>query len=103
MSRARYCTRHPARTRHQPRNWLMHTEPTPVQPLKPPPLSETPDPPVAEELENVTIRVVRLEQLGRGPEPLPAPAAPQSDPPRGTSARGAESLPVAPTSSAPAA
>jgi len=33
----------------------MHTEPKPVQPQKPPLLSELPEP-VAEELENVTIR-----------------------------------------------
>ena len=41
----------------------MHTEPKPVQPQKPPLLSELPEP-VAEELENVTIRVVRFDQLG---------------------------------------
>jgi hypothetical protein len=61
----------------------MHTEPKPVQPQKPPLLSEMSEP-VAEELENVTIRVVRLDQLGPQPPPtrLPAPPAPQSAPPR---------------------
>ena len=54
----------------------MYTEPTPVQRHKPPSMSELPDP-VAGELEDVTIRVVRLNQLAPAlPPPLPAAAAP---------------------------
>src|SRR5215472_1325890 len=82
----------------------MRTEPTPVQPQKPPLLSEMPEP-VAEELENVTIRVVRLDQLGRQPPPAPlsAPRAPQSGPPRGTLPSAAQSAPAASPAPAPAA
>jgi hypothetical protein len=58
----------------------MHTEPTPVGSLKRPPLPETSElPPTAEELENVTIRVVRLDQLApTRPEPPTQSAAPRS-------------------------
>ena len=77
----------------------MHTESTPVQPQKPPLLSEMPEP-VAEELEDVTIRVVRLDQLGRQPAP-PAPRAPQSS--RGTAPSVAQSAPAASLAAAPAA
>jgi hypothetical protein len=83
----------------------MHTEPTPVQPNKTPllsetPLAEMPDIPVAEELENVTIRVVRLDQLGRRPEPIPAPTAPTTP---SREASRAESAAPAVTVRAPAA
>jgi hypothetical protein len=58
----------------------MHSEPTPVEPLKRPPLPDTSDPPLgAGELENVTIRVVRLNQLA--PAPPEAPPAPRETPP----------------------
>jgi hypothetical protein len=53
----------------------MHFEPTPVESQKRPPLPDSPEPTLAsEELENVTIRVVRLDQLA--PSPTAAPAAP---------------------------
>src|SRR5215472_14613787 len=74
----------------------MRTELTPVQPLKPTPFSETSEPPVAEELENVTIRVVRFEQLAR------APAAPVAPPAPAPIAR-APAVPLAPPAPAPIA
>src|SRR6516164_6218616 len=96
----------------------MRTEPTPVQPLKPTPFSETAEPPetleppVAEELENVTIRVVRFEQLARAPAapvapPAPAPiarapVAPMAPPAPAPIAR-APAAPVAPSAPAPIA
>jgi len=81
----------------------MHTEQTPVQPQKPPPLSELPEP-VAEELENVTIRVVRLDQLGPQAPPVPfrAPPPPQTAPPRGISPPAAQSAAAASLAPAPA-
>jgi len=60
----------------------MRTEPTPVESVKLPPLPDTLDPPVtADDLEDVTIRVVRLDQLAKPPappEPPPAPPAPRA-------------------------
>ena len=82
----------------------MHTEPKPVQPQKPPLLSELPEP-VAEELENVTIRVVRFDQLGPQAPPVPfrAPPPPQTAPPRGISPPAAQSAAAASLAPAPAA
>src|SRR6516164_9451715 len=83
----------------------MRTESTAVQPQKSPPPSELPDL-VAEELEDVTIRVVRLDQLAPGasapPAPLLAAAAPSSAPPRDTSPPAAQSAPAAAISPEPA-
>jgi hypothetical protein len=56
----------------------MQTESTPVESPKLPPLPDNLDPPVtADDLEDVTIRVVRLDQLAKPP----APPAPTSTPP----------------------
>ena len=82
----------------------MHTEPKPVQPQKPPLLSELPEP-VAEELENVTIRVVRFDQLGPQAPPVPfrAPPPPESAPPRGVAPPATQSAPATSPTRAPAA
>ena len=56
----------------------MQTEPAPVESPKRPPLPDTLDPPVtADDLEDVTIRVVRLDQLAKPPAPPEPPPAPQ--------------------------
>src|SRR5215468_10365353 len=97
----------------------MHTEPTPVEPIKRPPLTEDSElPPTAEELENVTIRVVRLDQLAATPpaERSAQPAGPRDGTqripvstatvsPPATSARAAPRAPApeAPRAPAPAA
>ena len=61
----------------------MHTEPKPVEPIKRPPLTENSElPPTAEELENVTIRVVRLDQLA-GAAPAERAAQPAGFRPAG--------------------
>jgi hypothetical protein len=90
----------------------MHTEPTPVETLKRPPLPESPEPPpTSEELENVTIRVVRLDQLGpsapaaQGPASAPAaraPKAPRVPPPAAPPPAPGAPQPAAPAAAAPA-
>jgi len=86
----------------------MHTEPTPVETLKRPPLPESPEPPpTSEELENVTIRVVRLDQLGPSAPaaqgPASAPAARASKAPRVPPPAAPPPAPGAPQPAAPAA
>src|SRR5215469_10986868 len=95
----------------------MRTEPTPMQPLKPPlpselPLTEDPrtaaQPLTIEDLEDVTIRVVSLDELGAPPpearvEPAIELTAPQTEVPHGvvpqanvSPTRSAASAPAAP-------
>jgi len=88
----------------------MHTEPTPVEPLKRQPPPETSElPPTAEELENVTIRVVRLDQLAPAPsQPSRQSAAPRNETQRnpispGTASAPPVRAPEAPRAAAPAA
>ena len=68
----------------------MQTEPAPVESPKRPPLPDTLDPPVtADDLEDVTIRVVRLDQLAKPPAPPappPTPPAPRTPVTQATSA-----------------
>jgi hypothetical protein len=71
----------------------MHTEPTPVQPIKRQPPTENSElPPTAEELENVTIRVVRLDQLAPAP---PEPSTQSVGPRNGTQRSPASPAPAA--------
>ena len=77
-----------------------------MKPQKSAPLSELPDL-LPEELEDVKIRVVRLDQLASAatapPAPTTAPAAPQSAPPRGGSSPPAvQSAPAAAIAPEPA-
>jgi hypothetical protein len=83
----------------------MHTEPPPVQPLKPPPLPETSEPPVTDEpLENLTIRVVNLAELAptrpATKAPVRAPAMPAASPTPAPAVR--EDAPRAPAPAAAA-
>src|SRR6516165_10719682 len=84
----------------------MHTEPKPVEPIKRPPLTENSElPPTAEELENVTIRVVRLDQLaGAAPaERAAQPAGPRNGMQRSSALPATVAAPPASARAAPRA
>src|SRR6516162_3767201 len=84
----------------------MHTEPKPVEPIKRPPLTENSElPPTAEELENVTIRVVRLDQLAGAPpaERSAQPAGPRNGMQRSSALPATVAAPPASARAAPRA
>src|SRR6516165_7895816 len=84
----------------------MHTEPTPVEPIRRPPRTENSElPPTAEELENVTIRVVRLDQLAGAPpaERSAQPAGPRNGMQRSSALPATVAAPPASARAAPRA